>query len=897
MTPEMIAGLAAAMNAPARRAPLSPEIEAIARAVMLAESGGDPNAISPKGAKGRMQVMDATNRDPGFGVRPAADDSPEERERVGRDYLAAMLVRYQGDPELAFAAYNGGPGRVDKHLATGAPLPAETRAYVPKVMGLAGMSGGGTMSARARALSAGAPILASYSGSRSGSSASASSDISGDSGDEALAGGDSPGRDWAADLLGEPATTGPEAPAGRDWASQLGLGESVRSVPGAKFPAGPTVSDTLGKSAGFWATMRASLAPDEKDQIKRYSEAMGIPVENFGVIDGNLVYADAQGNVNRVTPSVMGGGIAEVPERLGRQVAKGVGPMLPGAAAAVAGTAMGPTGASIPAAGGAAFVTDVARQAADRALAGESPFKVDLLNSSGQGGLAMAGQGVGVGIARGFNRNPLAVGRPDRDLALDPATTQEAQRLIGQGRQVGIDLTIPEATQVPSLLQNQRQLTRMPEGADRFGNLNQERTRRQIPNAVYNFLNDVSGVQSVGEGAGMLRQGAEAAIEARTAARTAAASPAYEDAFNSGAVPDIAPIVQRIDGELRDATRTLRGPLSAIRDELVEAVPVQRAGQTVNVERPITSYRRMHNVKEEIDQQLANLDKNEAPSSAQKRAKAILTEIQEDLTARLRQAHPRYEEGYQTFRTMSGPVDEVAGIKPTGIAARDVGVDRAQNTRVMFDPKRITPEEVTRARQAYEEAGQLDQWNAGLSAFLTDRFEDASRVLASGRPGNVAGKFSAELFGDDRSRQVMQAALSPTQYQGFERLMEVLQVAGSALPEGSPTATDLPGGQALRNRYGRVARAALGLFSPQQIGIRAGEALGERMGSRGMERLAETLIDPANLDRLAQLRMFTPTSERALTITTQLLAQAGLAETGAAAPADFAPPAYGARSR
>jgi len=68
---------------------------------------------SPKGAKGEMQVLDGTNTDPGFGVKPARDNSPEEQARVGRDYLQAMLKRYQGDPALAWAAYNAGPGRVD----------------------------------------------------------------------------------------------------------------------------------------------------------------------------------------------------------------------------------------------------------------------------------------------------------------------------------------------------------------------------------------------------------------------------------------------------------------------------------------------------------------------------------------------------------------------------------------------------------------------------------------------------------------------------------------------------------------------------------------------------------------------------------------------------------------
>ena len=91
-------------------------------------------------AKGEMQVLDMTNKDPGFGVRPAKDDSPDERARVGEDYLAAMVKRY-GDRKTALVAYNWGPGNTDKWLKKGgdfAKLPEETQNYVTKITGSLG---------------------------------------------------------------------------------------------------------------------------------------------------------------------------------------------------------------------------------------------------------------------------------------------------------------------------------------------------------------------------------------------------------------------------------------------------------------------------------------------------------------------------------------------------------------------------------------------------------------------------------------------------------------------------------------------------------------------------------------------------------------------------------------
>lgn len=98
-----------------------PPLAALEAAVAGHESGNrdtyaDGRVVtSPAGAKGRMQVMDATNLDPGYGVRPARDNSLAERARVGRDYLPAMINHY-GNVTVGLTAYNSGPGKVDGWL-------------------------------------------------------------------------------------------------------------------------------------------------------------------------------------------------------------------------------------------------------------------------------------------------------------------------------------------------------------------------------------------------------------------------------------------------------------------------------------------------------------------------------------------------------------------------------------------------------------------------------------------------------------------------------------------------------------------------------------------------------------------------------------------------------------
>lgn len=93
--------------------------------------------VSPVGARFAMQVMPATARDPGFGLRPADPNDPDDMNRLGREYRAAMQRRYRNDAAKMWAAYNAGPGRVDEAIRRGGDnwlqyMPAETRKYVAR---------------------------------------------------------------------------------------------------------------------------------------------------------------------------------------------------------------------------------------------------------------------------------------------------------------------------------------------------------------------------------------------------------------------------------------------------------------------------------------------------------------------------------------------------------------------------------------------------------------------------------------------------------------------------------------------------------------------------------------------------------------------------------------------
>jgi len=579
--------------------------------------------------------------------------------------------------------------------------------------------------------------------------------------------------------------------------------------------------------------------------------------------DGPAVPADPQ------TPNPMRAGSFS-PRNLLSWLASGAGPALPVAGGVAGGLAAAPTSliaGPLTAAAGAA-AGDAARQnLAGYFDPGSQPY--NWLQTGGEALMAGVGQGLGAAVNRAMAPNLLRL--PERDvgaIARDPNLLARARAAQQNAQAQGVTLFPGQASGLPSLLTMEDAALRNPALMDRAATAYQQQGQ-QVAAAGRQMLGGISPVDNVTIAGQAFREAAEEVPGSIRRAANAAARPQYQAAEAQGqtvtqGLLDLVdnPAVQEAMGRARQTARLLTGgPLG-----------------------PDDDFRLWDLTRREL-RDLAGTARRAGDNTRAMAYDDVLARLSGELDA----AFPTYAQARATAapgQRLAATLEETA----TGRAG-DQGID--SRARAVLAPifERSNPQYVAQTRRAFEQAGRMDEWNAGVRAYLQDAIARASTSQDGLNPAMLRRQVWANL--EDGVRANMQAAMTPAQWAGFNRFMQLVESTARTYPVNSMTVQRMGGQEALReageDATNRTIRAVGNALSPGQLvnlPQRVAERVAEFRNQRNVAAVIDNLFSPDGLTYLEQMARVSPSSRRAMVLTGQFLSTGG----AAAASPEATPP-------
>jgi hypothetical protein len=627
--------------------------------------------------------------------------------------------------------------------------------------------------------------------------------------------------------------------------------------------------------AGAGTVAAASFATDREQARRIYASRLfpRMPIEealarvSYGD-DGRLFAVGEDGRPRYVEPVSPRRNMN--PGNAMRWAASGAGDVPAIAGGVVGGAVASPTSivlGPLAAAAGAA-VGDAVRQNVAGAF---DPMPDETSYNWGQTAREAALSGVGQAGGALFLRqvSPNTLRLPPRDVgrvARDPGVLAGARTAQATAASQGVDLSAGQASQLPSLLTLEDAALRNPNTMDPATEFFR-RQGVQMRGAADRMLATISPVDDVTQAAQGFREGAEAAPRAVRREANRLARPSYQTAERAGAVftPDLAaieqlPLVQRAMNEARETYFETTG----------RTLPEVPDFQVWDLTR-----RRLRSM---VDGAAADPDQRFRASQ--------WGDVLDNLTRELDGAFPTYPAARATAapgQRLATTLEDTA----TGRAASS-GVDERARSVVAGVFERSNPQYVAQARSAVEQAGRLDEWNAGIRAYLQDAIQRASMSQEGLNPAMLRRQIWANT--EDGVRRNMSAAMTPAQFRGFEAFMETVEAVARTFPMNSLTVQRQGGQETLRQAgedgFNRFLRGAGNIASPEVLStVRRGlNGVADWRNARNVNAVVDNLFSPDGLRFLEEMARLRPGAQRATIAVGQFLAQTG------GAPAEEAPP-------
>lgn len=630
----------------------------------------------------------------------------------------------------------------------------------------------------------------------------------------------------------------------------------------------PNVSEAS-KPLGFGTSVLTGLVDDLPTKLRIVAEKM-FPddpqaVRRFGFIDGQIVFVNDQGQLERAQ-----GGFRDW---LGGMVG-GPGPAIAGG---IIGSAAGPEGTVAGATGAAALgaaAGEAYRKIAGAVLLDEPQTTMGNVGAiATEGALSGAGALIGGGVSALRGRAAIK-GLEDLDVA-----TANAQRDAIRTA-TGIELDLAQVTNNPKLKALKTWASNFPGVASEIMKANSDLVRGQVDSAIQRILTTISKEPDTATQGLRGINAASAAIETAKLQVSAKAGPLYRQAFAEGASVDPQPVVTMIEEMLSGAKGSQASTLRRALSYFYTGKGEERALDT--------SLEGLHATKLALDEML----ERRGSSSLGRTTYREVVRIKNALVEAMGEASPTYKSAMDTFASETARLVDPLQQSVVGVLAQVDDLSAATAAAKIFNAGNVTPQMVMNARTAIEAAEKANPrlegaWNGLVRQWLSRNFvRAAAESPSSGVAANLAGKFRAAVVGTDTQKRALVAALEPRANAPPTNTLMMVDDVLSALRMVSRTPTSSsatefnrlltqelsPGGSIIR-----------GVTQPRKTLI---EGIQQRVLERNAKAIAEALTDPSKVSQLRALQGISDAQQRA-TIAASVI---GLISAGEAGRSVLFPP-------
>lgn len=588
----------------------------------------------------------------------------------------------------------------------------------------------------------------------------------------------------------------------------------------------------------------ASLIQDPAARMRYYSEKMGIPLERFGIQQGQIAYARPG---TGLPPQAVS------PGRL-RGFMKGTGPSFPAVGGTLGAITTIPFGPPSMVVGGVtgAMTGQTAREYIAKGLAGQevSPGRIVF-----EGGVDLAASLAGMLIGKGLTRAAVTAAAKQFKAAMDQGRQSASEALQGTLNAVNrtygtnIKISAAELTNNADLIAVQKTLAGDPRTGETMSRFAAERGS-EVGRALSQGIADVGPTFTSREAAGAEMSGAaEQAMVDLALARSVAGKPAYDEAFEAGASIDVSGTIKaleqainknpRLSGKFRQALKYIADPVTNKEGKVVG----YKAKDGVSLEYV------QDNVKELLDDFIG------AASRAGRNKEAMrLQEVQGTLLKEMDAQVPEYAGARKIWGDLSRPIDDIEGGLLPALA-------KAKNKDFEFMGARFlmnsSPSAIKAARDNILKVdGGQDIWNNFVRGALEQSWEKASvpKLGELGRPDLRGAMPQARFwsqFGAGDGYKRLQSALSPDQMKAMDNLLTVMEGASRAIYTGSDTAAK----ESAKELVGSLGAPGLLQFAtaPWRILGALSDATSRQLSNANVRKMADVITNEGSVDMLLDI--------------------------------------------